>query len=167
MNIKIQNTHHGYLTLPRQAKLLLQELGPSLFGFYLGLVMEANWFRGHKNFGRITKTQVELANELNITQETISRKFKKLEKHSYCVLRHKGEGGILLGYFPLFIKDVASKMLKKNYANLGELYADMYKINTEMQEDYTFLQDNQTPSTSHKLNSSSNVSISSREDVGY
>lgn len=157
--MQYEKKYHGYLALPRQSKLLRQELGQDLFGFYLSLVMEAIWYRGNKNFGRIVISQVELANEFNMDQTTISRKFKRLEKHRYCVIRHKGKG-ITLGYFPLFLKDVAAKMYSKNYANLHELYADMHAINAELQDEYANLQVNRAQTTPQRLRSSSKDDVS-------
>lgn len=134
-------TRHGYLAIPRQATLLLEELGCELFGIYLTLVMKAPWDRRNENFGRIVKTQVQLGKELNMHQSTISRKLDELEKHRYCILRHQDQGYMTLGYFPLFLHEVTIKIINKNYADLNELYADMYRINAKLQEDYAAMQD--------------------------
>ena len=147
------NEYHGYLALPRHSMLLLQELGYDLFGFYIGLVMCTTWYRGNKKFGRITKNQTELAETLNMTQATVSRKFKELEKHTYFMLRSKI--GYIPGYFPLFLSDVASKIYDKNYANIRELYADISKINAELQYDYANSQDKRAQNKDQRLYSSS------------
>ena len=148
------NEYHGYLALSRHSKLLLKELGYDLYGFYIGLVQCVSWFRGNNKFGRITKTQTELAESLNMTQATVSRKFKKLEEHKYFILRSKL--GFIPGYFPLFLTDVAKKIHSKNYANLHDLYADMYRINTQLQEDYANSQDKRAQNKTQRINSSSN-----------
>ncbi|MEK7571662.1 MAG: hypothetical protein AAB553_05305 [Patescibacteria group bacterium] len=148
------NEYHGYLALPRHSMLLLHELGYDLFGFYLGLVMCTTWHRNNKQFGRITKNQTELAECLNMTQTTVSRKFKELENHKYFILRSKL--GYIPGYFPLFLTDVANKIPKKNYANLHELYADISKINAELQYNYANSQDKRAQNKSQRLYSSSN-----------
>jgi len=164
MNMKNANEYHGFLTLPRQCKLLLQELGYDLFGFYIGLVMCAVWYRDNKDIGRILKTQTEIAESLHMTQETVSRKFKALESHRYFVIRHKRV--VILGFFPLFLQDVNRKIHSKDYANLNELYADMYKINAELQDNYTVSQNTRTQNNSQRLYSSSkdNYSLSSVND---
>jgi len=152
------NDYHGYLALPRHSKLLLKELGYDLFGFYLGLVMCAIWYRGNKNFGRIVKTQTELAESLHMTQTTVSRKFNELEKHKYFVIRHKR--GMILGYFPLFLPDVAKKIHSSDYANLHELYSNMHQINAELQGNYANSQDERTQNKSLRFNSSSKDNFS-------
>lgn len=151
---------HGYLVLPRQSKLLRQELGYDLFGFYLMLVMEAVWHRSNKRFGQVVGKQAELAKELHMDQSTISRNLSKLEKHKYCVIRHE-QKYIILGFFPLFLKDVASKIHSKNYTNLNELYADIHRINAELQDDYVNMQDKRTQKATQSLYSSSNEYLSS------
>ncbi len=157
--MNIDKGYHGNLCLSRQSKFLLQELGCDLYGFYIALVMEAIWYRGNKNFGRIMMTQEELAIKFNMDQGTISRKFKALEnRNRYCVIRHKRS--ITLGFFPLFLQDVASKIHSKNYANWHELYADMHRINAELQENYAISQDNRTQNASQSLRNSSNDSVS-------
>ena len=143
---------HGYLVLPRQSLFLFQELGHDLFGFYIGLIMSAIWHRGNKNFGKIIKTQTMLAFEQGINQATISRKLKELEKHKYFVVRHRNE--MLLGFFPLFLRDVASKIHSKDYANLRELYTDMHSINADLQDKYADLQDKRAQNVIQRLNSS-------------
>ncbi len=146
--------NHGYLAVPRHSKMLFQELGYELYGFYLGLVMNAVWQRGNKNFGKVVMTQTELATSLNMTQSCVSRNFKRLEKHKFFAVRMKRY--ILLRYFPLFLTDVAKKIHSKDYANLHELYADVYRINAEVQADYANSQDKRTSNNLLRLNSSSN-----------
>ena len=167
MNTNITNEYHGFLYLPRHSLLLLNELGYDLFGFYIGLVMCSVWSRENKNFGRIAKTQTEIAAILGMTQETVSRKLKALEYYKYFVVRRKRY--IILGYFPLFLQEVCKKIHSKNYANLNELYADMYEINAILQEDYTDLQKQRNQKRSQSLNSSSkdNYSLYSNNEKNY
>lgn len=151
--------YHGYLVLPRHSKLLLHELGYDLFGFYMGLVMSAVWFRGNQNFGYITKKQSELARELNINQPTVSRRFKDLEKHKQFVIRHKNH--ILVCFLPLFLKEVASKIHSKDYQSLNDLYTDMYEINTELQREYINLHHNLPQNDIQRVYSSSKKELDS------
>lgn len=130
--MNIDKRKHGYLVIPRQAKLLAEELGNPLFGFYLRLVMEAHWDRRNEKFGLVTMTQKELADKLYMEQTIISRWLSKLEKHKDAIVNHTKN--IRVGFFPLFLADVAFKIHNKNYANLHELYADVYSINAELQE---------------------------------
>lgn len=160
--------YHGYIVLSRQSILMQQVLGISLFGFYTALAMYARWSRKDvKNFGKILMTQAELARELNMDQGTISRKIKELNnRNRYCVIKHKDS--IMLGYFPLFVSEVASKLSGKNYATLHELYADMHRINAELQENYAISQDKQAQNKVLKLNRSSNDNVSFSDDTnGY
>ena len=160
------NEYHGYLALPRQSMLLFQELGYDLFGFYYGLITCTTWHRGNKNFGRITKNQTELAEWLNMTQTTVSRKFKELEKHRYFIIRSKI--GYMPGYFPLFLTDVAKKIHSKDYANINELYADISKINADLQYDYANSQDKRAQNKPQRLYGSSNdVPASSSQGNTY
>lgn len=153
--MKKDKGYHGYLILPRQSKLLLRELGHGLFGFYLELVMNAGWYRGNKNFGRISKIQAELAIKLNMEQSTVSRNLTALQnRNKYCVIKHKNY--LVLGFFPLFVKDVVSEIHSKDYAGLNELYADMHKINAEMQGKYAFSQDKRTKNDGQSFKGSSN-----------
>lgn len=145
--------YHGFLGLPRQSKLLLNDLGYDLFGFYLGLVMEAVWFRGNTHISYVTKSQAEIGNALRCEQSTVSRNLKKLEEKKYIV-RHTNHKLICLKYFPLFLTDVARKMHSKNYANLDELYADMHKINAELQDKYAISQLKRAPNDPQRLNNS-------------
>jgi transcriptional regulator with XRE-family HTH domain len=160
MNMNMEKRLHGYLVLPRQSKLLRQELGYDLFGFYLMLAMEAVWHRGNKRFGQVVGTQAELAKILHMDQSTVSRNLGKLEKHKYCVIRHE-QKYITLGFFPLFLNDVSSKIYSKNYASLNELYADMHRINAELQEDYANMQDRRTQKAAQSSYGSSNEYVSS------
>lgn len=165
----IDKHYHGYLMLPRQSMWLLQTLGHGLFGFYLELVMIANWDRRNKNFGRIPETQAELARILSMEQSTISRNFAALQiRNKYCVIKHKEY--LILGFFPLFIRDVVAQIHNKDYANLDELYADMHRINAELHQNYANLQDkraqNDTQSVygSYKQSSFKPSSSASSED---
>jgi transcriptional regulator with XRE-family HTH domain len=161
MNIEDVKSYHGYLALPRHSFLLIHELEYDLFGFYVGLVMLAEWHRNSKDFRYITKTQEEIAEKLKMTQATVSRKMKMLENHKYFILRHVGQTvkkkdkKILLGYLPLFLTDVANKIHSKDYTNLHELYADMYRINAELQEEHANLQDKRTQKARLSFNNSS------------
>lgn len=156
-------TFHGYLILPRQAKLLLQDLGYALYGFHQCLLMDALWFRGNPQIGCITKTQKELAITFQTTQPTVSRLLAKLEGKQY-IIRHKG--CIRLRYFPLFLADVNKKTHSKDYANLHELYADVDSINAELQEKYTQLHEKRAQNTNQRLYISSKVNLSSsQEDI--
>lgn len=132
--------YHGFLGLPRQTKLLFHDLGYGLFGFYIGLVMEAIWYRGNPQIGYVTKTQTEIGIALKCDQSTVSRNLQKLEEKKYLI-RHTEHKLIKLAYFPLFLTDVARKMHSKNYANLHDLYVDMYKIDAELQDKYAILQE--------------------------
>jgi hypothetical protein len=154
MNIKKSTGYHGYVILPRQSKLLLRVLGHGLFGFYLDLVMEASWHRGSKYFGQIKNTQAELAKKLNMEQSTISRNIKAIQKlNRYCIIKRKNY--LILGFFPLFVLDVVSKISRNDYEDLHTLYADVHQINANMQEKYAFLQDERTQNASQFRDSSS------------
>ncbi len=157
--------YHGFLGLPRHSKLLLQDLGYDLFGFYIGLVMEAIWFRGNSNFGCIAKTQKELAIALDCSQSTISRALDELQLRKY-LLRHRTY--IRLSYFPLFLADVDLKMHSRDYASLHDLYADMYIINAELQQKYADSQDRCAQNAKQRLYNSSKGNLSlSEEEVEY
>ncbi len=154
--------YHGYLVLPRQAKLLEKDLGYALFGFYITLIMEAVWDRSNLQFSYITKSHSSLAVIMNCNQSTVSRQLKNLEKKKYLI-RYKDS--IHLAYFPLFLKDVAKKMHSMNYANLHELYADIHRINAELQEDYAALHSTRGQIGYQSFNISSKVNLSSFADV--
>lgn len=158
--------YHGFLGLPRHSKLLLNDLGYDLFGFYIGFVMEAVWFRGNPQMGYVTKSQNEIAVALGCDQSTVSRNLKKLEEKKY-ILRHTKHKLICLKHFPLFLTDVAFKMYDKNYANLDELYADMHKINAELQEKYVESQGKRAQKDTQRLYNSSkgNSSSSDKADM--
>lgn len=160
MNINMSKKYHGFIVLPRHSKLLYQELGYELFGFYLALVMQAPWDRRNENFGRIIKSQAQLAKEFNMNQSTISRRLTELENHKYFILRNQRQKYIILGYFPLFLYEVASQIHSKDYSNINELYADMHKVNAELQENYADMQDRRTQSDSQRLYISSNDNVS-------
>lgn len=154
--------YHGYLALPRHSRLLIDELGYDLFGFYISLIMLAVWYRGNNNFCKITITQAQIARELNISQSTISRRFKELEKYRYYLIRR--DGYMILGYLPLFLSDVATKIHSKDYANVDELYADMHKLNAELQEKYVISQDKRGQNAPQSLSSSSKNNSSLFDD---
>lgn len=167
--MKKKNNYHGFLALPRQTKLLMKDLGLNLYGFYVALAMEAIWDRKNPDIGRVVKKQIELAFSTGCNQSTISRLLKDLEKRKYLI-RHKDY--IFLAYFPLFLNDVARKMYGKDYANLQELYADMYKINAELQQSYAISQHNRGQMSSQSLYISSNDNLSfsqnnAPEDFNY
>lgn len=154
MNMKMKNykKYHGFLGLPRHSKILLQELGYEYFGLYIGLIMEAIWYRGNPDLGCIKKSQKELAEALNCSQSTISRVLNYLERRRYLI-RHRTY--IRLAYFPLFLTEVAFKMHSRNYASLQELYADMSEINAELQQKYTDSQRKRGQTDTQRLYSSS------------
>lgn len=166
MKSKDEKKYHGFLTLPRHSKLLLHEIGYDLFGFYVNLVMLAIWHRKKEEFGRITQKQHEIAKALLISQSTVSRRLKELEKHKYYVVR-RGEF-IILGYFPLFLYDVSMKMYNNHYANTHELYADMHRINAELQENYAKMQEVQAQKAPQRVyHSFKDDSRSFEKDVEY
>lgn len=153
MNMKKSTGYHGYVILPRQSKLLLRVLGHGLFGFYLDLIMEASWHRRSKYFGQIRNTQAELAKKLNMEQSTISRNIKAIQKRNrYCIIKRKNY--LILGFFPLFLLDVVSKISRNDYEDLHALYADVHQINANLQENYAFLQDERTQNASQFRDSS-------------
>lgn len=155
--------YHGWLALPRHAKILRQDLGFHLFGFYVALVMDARWHRGNQQMGCVVGTQAEIASHLGVDQSTISRGIDALcRKNKYYAVKHKKY--ILLGFFPLFLKDVAEKMANNNYANLNELYADMYKINAELQGEYVILQEKRDQKRLQRVYGSSKDSLSLSEE---
>ena len=155
--------YHGFLVLPRHSKLLLKDLGYLLFGFHLGLVMEAIWYRGNSQIGYVLKSQIELASLLNCDQATVSRNLNALQEKRY-IIRHTKYKLIRLAYFPLFMSDVAGKMHSKDYANLNELYADMYRINAELQDKYAISQEKRAQKGGQSLYSSSKDDLGSFED---
>lgn len=152
--------YHGYLALPRHSKLLRQDLGYRLFSLYIALIIEARWFRGNQYFRCVVGTQTEIATRLGISQAKLSRGLNRLETkdRKYVIKRSRY---ILLGYLPLFLTEIADKMHSKNYANLHDLYADMYRINAELQENYAKSQEKRGQNNPQRLYSSSNV------DLGY
>lgn len=161
--MKNTKKYHGFLGLPRHSKLLFYDLGYMLYGFYIGLVMEAVWFRGNPDFCCINKTQKELAISLNCNQSTVSRILAELQARKYLI---NHEVYKRLAYFPLFLTDVASKMHSKDYANLNELYADMHRINAEMQDKYALSQGKRDQNATQSLYSSSNDNLSfSQEEI--
>jgi len=135
-----QKQYHGYLALPRHAILLRQELGYNLFNLYIALVMLARWHRSNPQIGCVIGTQTEIAKHIGKSQSIISRGLKALEPkgNKKFIIRHSHH--VVLGFFPLFLTDVADKMHSNNYANLHELYADMYRINSELQDNYAISQ---------------------------
>ena len=153
--------YHGYLALPRHSKMLRQDLGYHLFILYIALVMDARWDRKYlSQLGHVLGTQTEIASDLSISQSSLSRGLDKLEaKDRKYVIKHTRY--ILLGYLPLFLTDVADKMHSKDYASLHDLYADMYRINAELQEKYAIWQEKQAQNTPQRLYRSSKVGLGS------
>lgn len=149
--------YHGFLVLPRHAKMLQADLGLHLFGIYIALIFLARWHRSNPQMGHVIGTQTEIAKELHISQSSLSRSIEKLEAKRY-VIRHTRY--IILKYFTLFLSDVASKIHSKNYANLNELYADVYGINAELQQKYAISQEN------YDQNHPQRLYISSKDDSG-
>lgn len=160
-------SYHGWLALPRHAKMLRQDLGFHLFNLYIAFVMEARWHRDNPQIGCVIGTQTEIASSLGISQSTVSRGIDGLyRKNKYYAIKHKRY--VLLGFFPLFLTDVAEKMAKSNYANLNELYAGMHKINAELQEKYAISQALRDQKCPQRVYSSSKDSLSlSQEEVEY
>lgn len=145
--------YHGYLALPRHSKILRQDIGYGLFSLYIALAIEARWFRGNPYFCCVVGTQTEIAARLGISQSTLSRGLDKLAaKDKWYAIKHTRY--IRLGYFPLFLKDVAEKMAEKDYSTLHEVYADMYEVNAELQGNYATLQEKRGKNTTQRLNSS-------------
>lgn len=160
MTMNNPKLYHGYLALPRHAKLLQQELGYSLFSLYIALVMDARWYRGNPYFCSVVGTQIEVAVRLGISQSKLSRGLEKLHtKSDKFVIKHTRY--IRLGYLPLFLTDVAGKMDESYYANLNELYADMHRINAELQGNYVKLQEERAQNTPQRLYSSSKDNLDS------
>ena len=161
MNKDEAKRYHGYLALPRHSKMLRQDIGYHLFSLYIALVIDARWDRKYPNqFGHVVGTQTEIAALLNISQSKLSRGLDKLEaKDRKYAIKHKRY--ILLGYLHLFLTDVADKMYDKDYANPHDLYADMYRINAELQEKYAISQEKRDRNTPQRLYRSSRVDLGS------
>jgi transcriptional regulator with XRE-family HTH domain len=156
--------YHGWLALPRHAKMLRQDLGFHLFNLYIALVMEARWHRDNLQIGCVIGTQAEIASRLGVSQSTVSRGVDALyRKNKYYAVLHKRY--TLLGFFSLFLADVAERMAKTDYANLNELYADMHRINAELQGKYAISQEKRDQKRLQRLYSSSkdNLSLSEEE----
>jgi DNA-binding MarR family transcriptional regulator len=130
---KVTNNYHGFLALPRHTKLLIKDLGESLFVFYLRLAMEAVWHRNNHEIGCVTKSQAALASIIGCDQSTVSRNLKELEVRQYLIRR---DDQIWMSYFPLFLADVARAIHSKDYANVHELYADIHKVDADLQASY-------------------------------
>lgn len=162
-----ENKYHGYLILPRQIKHLRKELGPTLFLFYIDLALQARWSRRYKKtFCKIMMTQEELAKELSINQGTVSKKLKALEECKSVISKTRS---ITVCYLPLFKYDVASQMHSIDYADWNEVYADMYRINAELQEKYDKSHNKGTQKSPLSINTSSKVSAylnPNGEDIG-
>lgn len=160
--MKNAKKYHGYLALPRHSKLLRQHLGYRLYHYYLELVTNAIWHRNNPQIGHVIGTQLDLAKILEVSQSTVSRILDSFdEKDRKYVLRRSRY--FLLGYFHLFLTDVAGKMAKKDYATLNELYADMHKINAELQENYATSQEKRDRNTTQSFYRSSNVNLDSSQ----
>lgn len=156
--------YHGYLALPRHAKMLLENLGHPLFSLYIALVMDARWHRDNKLFSCVVGTQTEIASRLDISQSKLSRGIDKIQvKNKKYVIKHKRY--ILLGYFPLFLTDVADKMHSKNYEDLHDLYSDMHRINAELQENYAVSQERRGKNPTQRFYSSSKDNLDSFDDI--
>lgn len=146
--------YHGWLALPRHAKMLRQDLGFHLFNLYIAFIMEARWHRDNPQIGCVIGTQTEIASQLGISQSTVSRGIDSLHsKNKYYIIKNKRY--IRLGFFPLFLADVAEKIAKNDYSNLNELYADMHTINSELQDKYANSQANRAQNDMQRINSSS------------
>lgn len=157
--MNIDRRKHGYLALSRHSKFLYQQLGSRLYGFYITLAMEAGWDRRYPSFGKVMGTQAQLGRTLGVDQSTISRNLQGLmNKHKQLVIPHKNY--LLLGFFPLFSIDVAQRIYSSNYSNLYELYADMHRINAELQEKNAVSQINIPQKSHQRLYISSNNNLS-------
>lgn len=161
--MKGNNKYHGFLALPRHAKILRQDLGFHLFNLYIAFIMEARWHRNNPQIGCVIGTQAEIASHLGVNQSTISRGIDVLyRKNKYYAVKHKKY--VKLGFFPLFLADVAKRMAKSDYANLNELYADMYRINAELQDNYAISQEKLGKNPIQRLYSFHNVNLDSSQD---
>jgi len=160
MEYENENKYHGYLILSRQLKHLRKELGTNLFQFYTDLALMARWSRkDKKTFCKIMLTQDEVAEELGIDQSTVSKKLGALKtKHKDSFTKTKRS--ITLGFLPIFLYDVASKMHSNDYANWNEVYVDMHRINAELQEKYDKTHNRGAQKDPLSINTSSKVSVS-------
>lgn len=155
-----EKKYHGYLILSRQLKHLRKELGTNLFQFYIDLALMARWGRkDKKTFCKIMMTQDEVADELGIDQGTVSKKLRALKtKHKDSFTKTKRS--ITLGFLPIFLYDVASKMHSNDYANWNEVYEDMHRINAELQEKHDKTHNRGAQKDPLSINTSSKVSVS-------
>lgn len=123
--------------------------------------MEARWYRKYPHdLGKVIGTQTEIAENIGINQSSFSRNIKSLRsKDKYLIIQRKRY--LILGYFPLFLIDVARKIHSKSYATIHELYADINKTNAKLQENYAISQEEQTHKRLQRLNHSSKDDLSS------
>lgn len=146
--------YHGYLGLPRQVKLILRNLGYLLFGFYIGLVLEAVWDRKKDDFGCVKKTNSELTELFFCDESTVSRNLNKLVQKGFV---RKLKRKIQITYFPVFEINITKKLVKLEIASVQELRAVMQDFNAELQEIFANLHEASVQKESQSFHISSSV----------
>lgn len=99
------------------------------YGFLIFIVQEADWYR-RSSFGHIAKTDIELAIDSGHHPSTINRRKRALLKYGLIEIV---DGLIKIKDFEKFTLQVASKLSKRDVANLHEDTAQTQSAIAEMQ----------------------------------
>lgn len=121
----MNNSHYrGYIIMLRRILLLISEKGLDFgdFGFYVFLVLNADWDSNHTTFGVIKKTDRQLALEHHCNPSTICRRKEVLKSYELIEFDNKR---IKIKNYLIFTPKVAMKLAKKNIANLQEDIAEI------------------------------------------
>lgn len=92
MKIKSKPSLKGYITLHRSIQTLLKDniFDFTMFGAYIGFVLQADWDKKHPNYGCLLKTDSEIAGEWGVNPTTVWRKKNALVTKGFLNIRTDG-----------------------------------------------------------------------------
>ncbi|OGD98593.1 hypothetical protein A3H87_01495 [Candidatus Curtissbacteria bacterium RIFCSPLOWO2_02_FULL_42_37] len=142
---KAKPNFRGFFVFHRTDKELIKQGGSALLGAYYAFVSEADWDKRHsETYGRILKTDAEIAEGWGCDSTTVARYRKKLIE--YGLLEIDDNGYLRVKNFERFEIPVAYKLAKYNQQNqqvesvkLQEILTNMPVKNARLQKNYGYI----------------------------
>lgn len=141
MNIKYKTNFKGYIPVPRGILNLIRdkEMTFNELGFFICLVMQADYDQRHQNYKYVLRDDKELSQNLGCNQATIFRNRKKLAKIGVvmCV-----EGNTQITNIDMFTTKGIREHLRKGLPIVSDSFTPLHWFMADDKDLYAKLHNN-------------------------